>query len=137
MAEESGELDLEVAGQKVRAKGYRLVDLIWLPMIFGIGYTCMSLYQHDAQAQSDKAQVAQTLQKSNADIAGALKENSSTLAQALKENNANTLQAIRELTIEQRKSTDAVREVACLSDPNLKNSPTARDFCKRMTRDSR
>lgn len=137
MAAETGELDVEVAGQKVRAKGYRLVDLIWLPMVLGIAYTCLSLFQHEAGAQQDKAQVAATLAKSNSDIANALKENSSTLASALKENNSNTLQAIRELTIEQKKATDAVREIACLSDPNMRNSANAREFCKRITRDSR
>lgn len=133
----AGEIDLEVAGQKVRTKGYRLVDLIWLPMVLGISYTCLTIFQHEASAQQDKAHVAATLAKSNNDIAGALKENSATLAAALKENNANTLQAIRELTIEQRKATDAVREIACLSDPNLKNASNAREFCKRITRDSR
>lgn len=123
MAESEKEIDVEVAGQHVRAKGYRLVDLIWLPMVLGIAYTCMSLWQHEASAQQDKANLAATLKDSN-----------STIAQALRESNAKTADAIDRMATEQRRSTSAMREVACLSDPSMKNRTDARDFCRRMAR---
>lgn len=128
MAEQSPdqEIDLQIAGQHVRTKGYRLLDLIWLPMILGIGYIGLTLQQHDANAKDDKATLAATLKESNANI-----------AQALKENNTNMVNAIKEIATEQRRSTSATKEVACLSDPLMKNRPDAREFCKRMNRDDR
>lgn len=135
MAEETaGELDVSnpVFGS-IRSKGYRLIDLIWLPMILGIAYTCLSLFQHEATAQQDKARIAATLEKSNHDIAGALKESNTAIVQALKESNSNTLQAIRELATEQRRATNAIKEVACLSDPAMKDNRNAREFCKRVS----
>lgn len=131
------ELDLEVGGQKVRAKGYRLIDLIWLPMIFGIAYICLTLYQHDASAQKGDTAVAKQLTESNQIISNSLRESNKTMVDALKENNANTVQALRELTLEQRKATSAIKEIACLSDPSMRNRGDAREFCKRMARDDR
>ena len=137
MTENNTEIDLEIAGQHVRTKGYRLVDLIWLPMALGIAYICLTLYQHDSFGQADKATLAKTLTESNQGIATTLRESNAALAEALKSSNAATTQAIRELTIEQRRATDAIREVACLSDPVAKNRADAREFCKRMSRSDR
>lgn len=118
------ELDVSIAGQSVRAKGYRLVDLIWLPLVLGTAYTCFMMYQHDAAARDDKATLAATLRESNAAI-----------ATALKENNANVVGALKDLATEQRRSTKAMKETACLLDPAIKNRGDGREFCKRMVRD--
>lgn len=120
------ELDLEIAGQKIRTKNYRLLDLIWLPVFLGVAYCCLILYQHDASAKDDKATLAATLKESNANIAAALKEN-----------NSNMVNAIKEIAVEQRRSTNAIKEVACLNDPAMQHRNDARDFCKRMSRDDR
>ncbi len=127
MAEDDAkEVDLTVAGQHVRAKGYRLIDLIWLPLVLGVAYICLTLYNHEATAQTEKQA-----------IAAQMKESNKAMVEALKESNVVTVQAIKELTTEQKKSTSAIREVACLNDPALRNRPDARDFCKRLTRDDR
>lgn len=127
MAQENDqELDLEVGGQKIRTKGYRLIDLIWLPMILAMGYIGLLLQNHVAAAEKDGAV-----------IAVAAKEANKALVDAIKESNSATVAALRDLTTEQRRSTNAIKEVACLSDPSMKNRGDARDFCKRMSRDDR
>lgn len=126
MSENDQELDVEIAGQKVRTKGYRLTDLIWLPLLFGVGYICLSLYQHEATAQT-----------STSSVVSALKESNAATVTAIKESNVNTVKALEALTAEQKKSTNAMKEIACLSDPAMKNRSDARDFCKRMSRDDR
>ena len=125
---EGGELDLEVAGQKIRTRGYRLVDLAWLPLLLFSAYSALVLYQHEAHSQSDlKATI-----DANANVVNAMKENNKALVEALKESNQNTLGAIKELTAEQRKSTNAMKETACLLDPAVKDRRDGREFCKRM-----
>lgn len=128
VAEEgTGELEVDgPGGLKARAKGYRLIDLIWLPMVLGVGYLIMIHQGHAADTKEDKAAIAKALTESN-----------TTIANALKESNAATVNAINGLMLEQRKSTDAIREIACLSDPAMRNRGDAREFCKRMSRDSR
>lgn len=124
--DDNKEVDLTVAGQHVRAKGYRLIDLIWLPMVLGVAYISLTIYQHEATAQTEKQA-----------IAAQMKESNKAMVDALKENNVITVQAIKELTVEQKKATGAIKEVACLNDPALRNRSDARDFCKRITRDDR
>lgn len=106
------ELDLEVAGQKVRARGYRLIDLVWLPMILGMGWMIQIQNAHTADAKEDKVVVAQ----------------------AAKDANRAVVEALKELVAEQKRSTNAAKEVACLNDPAMRNRQDARDFCKRMSR---
>lgn len=120
------EIELDVAGQKFRTRGYRLVDLIWFPLACGVAYCCVALYQHNADAKDDKANLAATLKESN-----------SSIAASLKESNANVTAAMKEIAGEQRRSTNAMKEVACLSDPAMRTRGDARDFCKRMSRDDR
>ena len=120
------EVDLTVAGQHVRAKGYRLIDLIWLPMVLGVAYTCLTLYNHEATAQQEK----QT-------IAAQMKESNKAMVDAVKESNIATVQAIKELATEQKKSTAALKETACLLDPAIRNRQDGREFCKRLTSNDR
>ena len=117
---EGKEIDATIAGQHIRAKGYRLMDLLWIAIFCGVGWY---VYQVNAQAQADKQSVATSVKEANMAV-----------VQALKESNANTVEAIKMLTMEQKKSTSAMRETACLLDPAMKNKADARDFCKRMTR---
>lgn len=114
------------SGVSGRAKGYRLVDLIWLPMVLAMGYTSMTLYQHDSVAQEQKRELAATLKDSNRTIADALKESNASQ----KEQTTAIVNALNRL--EKRTA-----EVACLSDPAMKNRADARDFCRRLARDDR
>ena len=122
--EEAKELDLTVAGQHVRAKGYRLIDLIWLPMVLALAWICLTLYQHEAGAQNGAKTVADALEKSNANVARVLKEASDQHSESIKV-----------MAIEQKKATSVLQEMTCLLDPAMKGRADARDFCKRMTRD--
>ena len=127
MTDESGqEIEATIAGQSVRAKGYRLIDLIWLPLVLGVGYTAMTVYNHSVEAKDEKVKIAKTLKESNESV-----------AQALKDSNDNTAAAIKAMAMEQRKATNVLREMSCLLDPSMKNRPDARDFCKRITREDR
>lgn len=125
---EGGELDLEVAGQKIRARGYRLIDLAWLPLAIAAMYSTFLLQQHEANSQTN----VKTSVDANSTVVNAMKENNKALVDALKESNQNTLSAIRELSAEQRKSTSAMKETACLLDPAVKDRRDGREFCKRM-----
>ena len=119
--EKNQEIDATIAGQHIRAKGYRLMDLLWIAMFCGVGWW---VYQNNAQAQADKQNVAASVKEANIAV-----------VDALKQSNAATVEAIKTLALEQKKSTQAMRETACLLDPALKNRQDAREFCKRMTRD--
>ena len=126
MGEDDKEVEAEIAGQKFRAKNYRLIDLIWLPLVLGVAYIALTLYQHEASAQSEKAMIANTLKESN-----------HTIAEALKESNKVTAEAIKQNTQEIRRATSKLTEIACISDPAMKNRQDAREFCKRISRDDR
>ena len=119
--EKKQEIDATIAGQHIRAKGYRLMDLLWIALFAGCGWW---VYQTNAQAQADKQNVAASVKEANIAV-----------VDALKQSNAATVEAIKTLALEQKKSTSAMRETACLLDPALKNRQDAREFCKRMTRD--
>lgn len=109
------ELEVDVAGQKVRARGYRLIDLVWLPMFLGIGWLIVIQQGHTADSKDEKI----------------------AMAQAAKEANQAVVRALQELVAEQKRSTNAAKEVACLNDPVMRNRQDAREFCKRMARDDR
>ena len=126
MGEDENDVDLEVAGQKFRAKNYRLIDLIWLPMVLSLGWICMTLYTHQVDAQATAKTVADVLEKSNANIAKVLKEAGDQHADAVKQ-----------VLVEGKKQTRILTEMACLADPAMKNRGDAREFCKRMSRDDR
>ena len=120
------EIELTIAGQHGRAKGYRLLDLIWLPMLLAVSYTAFTLYHHEATAQNVGKDVAASVREANKDVVNALKESNSA-----------TVKAIDALATEQKKSTIVMREMVCLSDPTMRNRSDAREFCKRISRDDR
>lgn len=136
MAEESAqELDLEIGGQKMRARGYRMLDLLWFLLAIGVAYCSFTLWQREAQAQTEKAAIAKALVDSNSSVATALKESNAAMVGAIKEANENTVKALNANTAEQKRSTKALREMACLIDPAMQRRNDARDFCKRLARD--
>lgn len=116
------EIDLTIGGQTVRAKGYRLVDLVWPILGAGLIYIGFTLYHHAEAGDEGQKKTAEVLRESN-----------KALLEALKENNANTVRALEQLATEQRKGTSATKEVACLNDPMMKDRRDARDFCKRVS----
>ena len=118
------EIEGELAGQKFRAKGYRLVDLIWLPMIFGIAYTCLQLYNHEASAKDGAKEIASTLKESNQAIAATLKESQAALAEAM-----------RQVATEQKRANEIGREQTCLLTLPPDRRTNAGDFCKRLSRE--
>ena len=132
------DIGLKLAGQEVNIRNVKSLNTIatmaTLILVSALG---VGGYFHEATAQAERAANHVERIKINADIAGALKESNNAVVQALRENNTNTLKAIESLTYEQRKAASAMREIACLSDPAIKNQTNARDFCKRMSRDDR
>ena len=120
------EIDATIAGQHVRAKGYRLIDLIWLPLVAGVGYTVITLYNHEASAQAEKKVLSETLKESNKSV-----------SEALKEQNAIFLQAIKDLTAEQKKATVQITIGNCMNSPAMRNRNDAREECRRIVRDDR
>ena len=128
MSEENGaDVNLKVAGQELNVRNVKSLNTIaTLITMFAVCILAVYLHFHEVNAQQDKAQVATTLQKSNADVAAILKENN--LAQ--KEQTQAIVSAINRLSAR-------ATEIACLSDPSMKNRTDARDFCRRMARDER
>lgn len=125
------DIAVKVAGQEFNVRNVKSLNTI--ATVTSLIVVCtlgVFLYFHEATAQQDKAQTAATLAKSNAEIASALKENNKILVDAMKEQSMNTLNALGRLT-------SATKEIACLSDPAMKNRNDARDFCKRITREDR
>ena len=124
---QAGEIELKgPAGVGVRAKGYRLMDIAWVLISVAIAYGAWELKAHAGDSEKQSAAIVKSINDANAALVGSMKES-----------NAATVQALKELTSEQKKSTNAMREIACLSDPTMRNRPDARDFCKRMSRDER
>lgn len=117
------DLSLKIAGNEASMKNVKSMNTIatvaTMVLVCVLG---VFLYYHEVAAQQDKATLAKTLSESNGIVAKALEQSNKTMTEALKE-----------LTIEQRRSTSAMKEIACLSDPAMKNRPDARDFCKRIS----
>ena len=124
MSEESGEIAIEGMGGKLRARGYRLLDLVCLVSLGLMIYCSIVLFTHTAEAKDDNKGVAAALKESNAEVARALREVS-------KENT----ELFKAMAAEQRKMTQAITEGNCLADPVMKTRQDAREFCKRMARD--
>ncbi len=111
-------------GLGARAKGYRLIDLIWLPMLLGIGYIALTLYNHQVEAKDEKVTIANTLKESNANIAAALKESQADVAKSM-----------REIAEQQRRANEIGREQTCLLTLPPDRRTNAGDFCKRLSRE--
>lgn len=127
-SEQTGaDLNLKFAGQEVNLRNVKSLNTIaTLVTMLLVGTLGVFLYFHEVNAQHDKSTLASTLQQSNAIVADSLRQSNKAMTDALKE-----------LAAEQRRSTNAMKEVACLNDPAMRNRADARDFCRRMARDER
>jgi hypothetical protein len=124
---QAGELELKgPAGVGVRYKGYRLMDIAWVIVGGGVIWGAWELKAHAGDSEKQSAAIVKSINDANAAV-----------VQSLKESNANTVKALQDLTAEQRRATNAIREVACLNDPALKNNPNASAICKRLVGNER
>ena len=119
MPDENGdkELDVTVAGQHVRAKGYRLGDLIALGAVCLMGYGVYALAQH-------KTETEQTMQ---------------SLTAAIKESSKAQVEAINRFVDEQKKANEKANEHAAITNcllalPPDKRNREASDLCNRIVR---
>ena len=130
MGEEPKNTEVSVTGPGgvgARFLNLPLKEVAMLILAAGMSYSAMMLYQHEANAQTQKQELAATLKESNKTIADALRESNASQ----KEQTTAVVNAINRL---ERRTA----EVACLSDPAMKNRPDARQFCKNITaRDDR
>lgn len=109
-------------GVSLRAKGYRIMDLAMVVLSIGFAYGAWELKAHAGDSERQSAAIVKSINEANAAV-----------VQSLKESNAATVQALKEMTVEQKKATAAIREIACLNDPAMRNRPDAREFCKRVS----
>lgn len=124
---QEGELEVKLpGGAGARAKGYRLVDLIWLPMVLGIGYISLTLYNHGVDAKDGATEIAKALEKSNLKV-----------ADALEKSNAKVVEALDRQSNEQRRATEAIKEGNCLNSLPQDRRINAAEICKRTARDYR
>jgi hypothetical protein len=122
-----GEIDLRgPAGIGLRTRGYRLMDIAWIVVGAGVIWGAWELKAHAGDSEKQSAAIVKSINDANAAV-----------VQSLKESNANTVKALQDLTAEQRRATNAIREVACLNDPALKNNPNASAICKRLVGNER
>ena len=134
MAEEAENPNAEVAftasptaGLGVRAKGYRLVDLLFILGALGLVWGAWELKAHAGDSATQSAAIVKAVTESNNAIVQALKEQQAVA----KESNAQTVRVLERLT-------RAQAEANCLLDPMMKNRADAREFCKRISgRDDR
>jgi hypothetical protein len=131
---QAGELELKgPAGVGVRYKGYRLMDIAWVIVGGGVIWGAWELKAHAGDSEKQSAAIVKSINDANAAMVQSLKEST----QSLRESNAHTVKALQDLTAEQRRATNAIREVACLNDPALKNNPNASAICKRLVGNER
>lgn len=110
-------------GLKARNVDLRTFMLI-LTLISAAGAVAVG-WQHDVNAQTQKKELADTLEKSN-----------KIIADALKEQNTHFLQALKELTTEQKKATVQITIGNCMNSPAMRNRNDAREECRRIVRDN-
>ena len=126
-ASQVGEIDLRgPAGLGLRTKGYRLMDIAWIILGAAVIWGAWEQKSHAGDSAQQSAAIVKAINDANMAV-----------VQSLKESNAHTVEALKAMTIEQKKSTAAIREIACLNDPVMRNRADAREFCKRISRDDR
>lgn len=124
---QTGEVELKgPGGLGLRTKGYRLMDIAWVIVGAGVIWGAWEQKSHAGDSTAQSAAIVKSINEANAAV-----------VQSLKESNAQTVKALQELTAEQRQATNAMREVACLNDPALKNNPNASAICKRLVNTGR
>jgi len=120
---QSGEVEIKgPAGLGLRTKGYRLMDIAWIAIAAGMIWSAWELKAHAGDSERQSAAIVKSINEANAAV-----------VQSLKESNAATVKALEEMAKEQRRANATMREIACLSDPAMKNRPDAREFCRRQS----
>ena len=105
--------------------------LIFLAMLSALGAVGVGVH-HEVNAQSQKAELAQTLKESNKAIADALKE--ATIAQ--KERDNSFIQTQKEVALELKKATIQITIGNCMNEQAMKGRSDAREACRRIIRDN-
>lgn len=125
--EEKGELEVTnpVLGS-LRAKGYRLMDLVCILTASGVLALAYFVQGYASDYEKNQKAVKEALKESNAEV-----------VKVLKEMGTQHNEVMRQVTVEIRRGNEAQRETACLLDPALRNRPDARDVCKRLIRGER
>lgn len=121
MAEPVEQVEVTGPGFGVKTSGVKLTEWIWLPIVLMIGWLVQTQYAHGVDTKDEKAAVANKLVESQ-----------KIIADSLRESNNNNAAIMREVVQELKRNTKAVSEVACLSDPAMKNRQDAREACKRL-----
>lgn len=124
---DTGEVEVTAgpAGGTVRAKGYRLMDMVCLGGFIMMMATTYLVWEHKAQAgEGEKA------------TAAILKESNKAFADAIKETTRDTNAVIKEMAQEQRRMTEVIRESNCLlALPQDRRNANAAEICRRLARD--
>lgn len=122
-ATQQGEIELKgPAGVGLRTKGYRLMDIAWIIIACGMIWSAWELKAHAGDSAHQSAAIVKSINDAN-----------EAVVKSLKESNSATVKALEDMAKEQRRANATMREIACLSDPAMKNRADARDFCKRMS----
>lgn len=123
--EEAGELDVSnpVLGS-IRAKGYRIMDIVCLIALGITVYIAFTIFHHNAEAKDTSREIAQAIKDSNKEV-----------AQTLKETNAQVTEAIKQMAVEQRRANEIGREQTCLLTLPPDRRTNAGEFCKRLSRE--
>ena len=120
---QAGEVELKgPGGLGLRTKGYRLMDIAWILVAAGMVWSAWELKAHAGDSATQSAAIVKSINEANMAV-----------VQSLKESNSATVKALEEMAKEQRRANATMREIACLSDPAMKNRADAREFCKRMS----
>lgn len=109
---------------KIRAKGYRMMDIVALGALCLMGLTTMLVWDHRAEAKDGSKEVAHALKEANKVVADTLKETTNNTNGVVKE----MAQVIREMAQEQRETN------CLLALPPDKRTPNAAEICRRASR---
>ena len=105
-------------GVSLRAKGYRLVDLLFVIVGGGVIWGALELRAHAADSGNQSAAIVKSINEASDKMVKALER----VADEQKATNA-----------ELRQVKNAQRETNCLQDPAMRNRPDAREVCKRLS----
>lgn len=123
MPEEQQELEVAVGDKKLKFRGSDWLSLLCTSAVVLLIYM---VWDHKVEAADSAKSTAQVLREAG-------KEN----AQAIKETNTATVGAIERLTLEQRRSTEVMREMTCLLALPQDQRTNRADLCRRIARDPR
>lgn len=110
-------------GVSLRAKGYRIVDLIMVCLAVGFAWGAWELKAHAGGAERQSAAIVKSINEANAAV-----------VQSLKESNNATVKALQDLAAEQKRATLQITIGNCMNEAAMKHRPDAREACTRIIR---